>query len=137
MSKGRYGNYGGQYIPETLMNAVLELEEAYEKYSKDPEFNKELDDLLSDYDIFSKEYLGLLRRYKILNILTIGIYGKLNLYEYNLRIALLEGTLLILKMSHDNLLEEYENLKKLQYENQNNINCYKRNRDEISLFLEM
>ena len=137
MSKGRYGNYGGQYIPETLMNAVLELEEAYEKYSKDLEFNKELDDLLSDYDIFSKEYLGLLRRYKILNILTIGIYGKLNLYEYNLRIALLEGTLLILKMSHDNLLEEYENLKKLQYENQNNINCYKRNRDEISLFLEM
>ena len=101
------------------------------------EINKELDDLLSDYDIFSKEYLGLWRRYKILNILTIGIYGKLNLYEYNLRIALLEGTLLILKMSHDNLLEEYENLKKLQYENQNNINCYKRNRDEISLFLEM
>ena len=95
------------------------------------EINKELDDLLSNYDIFSKEYLGLLRRYKILNILTIGIY------EYNLRIALLEGTLLILKMSHDNLLEEYENLKKLQYENKNNINCYKRNRDEISLFLEM
>ena len=49
MSKGRYGNYGGQYIPETLMNAVLELEEAYEKYSKDPEFNKELDDLLKNY----------------------------------------------------------------------------------------
>ena len=45
MSKGRYGNYGGQYIPETLMNADLELEEAYEKYSKDLEFNKELDDL--------------------------------------------------------------------------------------------
>ena len=49
MSKGRYGNYGGQYIPETLMNAVLELEEAYEKYSKDLEFNKELDDLLKNY----------------------------------------------------------------------------------------
>ena len=49
MSKGRYGNYGGQYIPETLMNAVLELEEAYGKYSKDPEFNKELDDLLKNY----------------------------------------------------------------------------------------
>ena len=32
---------------------------------------------------------------------------------------------------------EYENLKKLQYENQNNINCYKRNRDEISLFLDI
>ena len=77
------------------------------------------------------------RMYKILNILTIGIYGKLNFYEYEFRMALLEGTLLTLKMSHDNLLKEYENLKKLQYENQNNINCYKRNRDEISLFLEM
>ena len=49
MSKGRFGNYGGQYIPETLMNAVHELEEAYEKYSKDPEFNRELDDLLKNY----------------------------------------------------------------------------------------
>ena len=49
MSKGRFGNYGGQYIPETLMNAVQELEEAYEKYSRDPEFNRELDDLLKNY----------------------------------------------------------------------------------------
>ena len=32
MSKGRYGEYGGQYVPETLMNAVHEVEEAYEKY---------------------------------------------------------------------------------------------------------
>ena len=48
MTKGRFGIHGGQYIPETLMNAVLELEEAYEKYSKDPEFNKELDDLLKN-----------------------------------------------------------------------------------------
>ena len=39
MSKGRYGNYGGQYIPETLMNAVQELEEAYEKYKNDPELS--------------------------------------------------------------------------------------------------
>ena len=46
MSKGRFGNYGGQYIPETRMNAVQELEEAYEKYSRDPEFNRELADLL-------------------------------------------------------------------------------------------
>ena len=45
MSKGRYGEYGGQYVPETLMNAVHE-EEAYEKYKNDPEFNRELDDLL-------------------------------------------------------------------------------------------
>ena len=49
MSKGRFGIHGGQYIPETLMNAVIELEEAYEKYSKDPAFIKELDDLFRDY----------------------------------------------------------------------------------------
>ena len=49
MSKGRYGQYGGQYIPETLMNAVGELEEAYEKYKKDPEFMAELDDLYKNY----------------------------------------------------------------------------------------
>ena len=41
MSKGRYGEYGGQYVPETLMNAVHEVEEAYEKYKNDPEFNRE------------------------------------------------------------------------------------------------
>ena len=42
MTKGRYGIHGGQYIPETLMNAVLELEEAYTHYKDDPEFNREL-----------------------------------------------------------------------------------------------
>lgn len=49
MSKGRFGEYGGQYIPETLMNAVYELEVAYDKYSKDPEFIAELDDLYRNY----------------------------------------------------------------------------------------
>lgn len=49
MSKGRFGQYGGQFIPETLMNAVQELEEAYVKYSNDPEFQAELDDLLKNY----------------------------------------------------------------------------------------
>lgn len=49
MSKGRFGIHGGQYIPETLMNAVNELEEAYEKYRNDPEFVKELEDLLNNY----------------------------------------------------------------------------------------
>lgn len=49
MSKGRFGEYGGQFIPETLMNAVLELEEAYEKYSKDPGYQAELSDLLTNY----------------------------------------------------------------------------------------
>ena len=49
MSKGRYGEYGGQYIPETLMNAVQELEEAYERYKKDPEFIQELEELLKNY----------------------------------------------------------------------------------------
>lgn len=49
MSKGRFGIHGGQYIPETLMNAILELEEAYEYYKNDPEFNQELSELLNDY----------------------------------------------------------------------------------------
>ncbi len=47
--KGRYGLYGGQYIPETLMNAIIELEEAYEYYKNDPEFNRELDELMREY----------------------------------------------------------------------------------------
>lgn len=46
---GRFGIHGGQYIPETLMNAVLELEEAYEKYKNDPEFNQELTELFNEY----------------------------------------------------------------------------------------
>lgn len=47
--KGRFGIHGGQYIPETLMNAVIELEEAYDKYKNDPQFVKELDGLLKTY----------------------------------------------------------------------------------------
>ena len=49
MSKGRFGIHVGQYIPETLMNAVIELEEAYNKYKDDPEFNQELETLLNEY----------------------------------------------------------------------------------------
>ena len=49
MSNGRYGSHGGQYVPETLMNAVLELQEAYEHYKKDPQFLKELQALYHDY----------------------------------------------------------------------------------------
>lgn len=49
MSKGRFGIHGGQYIPETLMNAVIELEEAYNHYKDDPEFNAELTVLLNEY----------------------------------------------------------------------------------------
>lgn len=49
MSRGRFGVHGGQYIPETLMNAVLELEEAYLRYKDDPEFNRELKELLDEY----------------------------------------------------------------------------------------
>ena len=48
-AKGRFGIYGGQYIPETLMNAVIELEEAYEKYKNDEKFNFELENLLNEY----------------------------------------------------------------------------------------
>ena len=47
--KGRFGVHGGQYIPETLMNAVIELEEAYDYYKKDPEFNRELTQLFNEY----------------------------------------------------------------------------------------
>jgi len=46
---GRFGKYGGQYIPETLMAAVTELEQAYEKWSRDPGFIGELNDLLVNY----------------------------------------------------------------------------------------
>lgn len=49
MSKGRFGIHGGQYIPETLMNAVMELEEAYLHYKEDPDFNRELTELLNEY----------------------------------------------------------------------------------------
>ena len=49
MSKGRFGIHGGQYIPETLMNAVIELEEAYNRYKDDPEFNRELQTMLNEY----------------------------------------------------------------------------------------
>lgn len=47
--KGRFGLYGGQYIPETLIPAVNEVEAAYEHYKNDPEFQKELHDLLTKY----------------------------------------------------------------------------------------
>lgn len=49
MAKGRYGIHGGQYIPETLMHAVIELEKAYEYYKNDPQFNKELQELFHEY----------------------------------------------------------------------------------------
>ena len=49
MSKGMFGCHGGQFIPETLMNAVIELEEAYNYYKNDSEFQKELTQLLNEY----------------------------------------------------------------------------------------
>ncbi len=48
-SKGRFGVHGGQYIPETLMNAVIELEKAYNHYKDDPTFNRELTTLFNEY----------------------------------------------------------------------------------------
>ena len=48
-SKGRYGNYGGQYVPETLMSALLELEAAYEKAEDDPKFAADLAALQKEY----------------------------------------------------------------------------------------
>ncbi|HOM02937.1 MAG TPA: tryptophan synthase subunit beta [Acetivibrio sp.] len=49
MSKGRFGIHGGQYIPELLMKAVIELEEAYNHFKNDPQFIAELNDLLKNY----------------------------------------------------------------------------------------
>lgn len=49
MSKGRFGIHGGQFVPEALMNAVNEFEEAYFKYKDDPEFVAELDFLMREY----------------------------------------------------------------------------------------
>lgn len=49
MRNGRFGVHGGQYIPETLMNAVIELTQAYDHYKNDPDFNRELTDLLNNY----------------------------------------------------------------------------------------
>lgn len=48
-AKGRYGDFGGRFVPETLMNALIELEESYLKYSADEDFNAELNDLLKQY----------------------------------------------------------------------------------------
>ena len=48
-SKGRFGIHGGQYIPETLMNAIIKLDEAYTHFKDDPEFKAELQKLLNDY----------------------------------------------------------------------------------------
>mgnify|MGYP001634304133 FL=1 len=48
-NKGKFGIYGGQYVPETVMNAVCELEEAYGRYKNDPEFVEELKNLYKDY----------------------------------------------------------------------------------------
>ncbi len=48
-SRGRFGIHGGQYIPETLMNAVIELEEAYDRYKDDPEFQADLTRLFNEY----------------------------------------------------------------------------------------
>ena len=49
MTKGRYGQHGGQYIPETLMNEILNLEKTYEQLKNDPKFNAELNQLLNEY----------------------------------------------------------------------------------------
>ena len=46
---GRFGDFGGQYVPETVMNAVTELQQAYDKYKNDPEFLAELRDLYHNY----------------------------------------------------------------------------------------
>nr|MDK7246284.1 tryptophan synthase subunit beta [Staphylococcus lugdunensis] len=51
---GFFGEYGGQFVPETLMPAVLELKQAYNKAKKDPQFQQELNDYLTEYVCRSK-----------------------------------------------------------------------------------
>ncbi|MDM7995587.1 MAG: tryptophan synthase subunit beta [Acidobacteriota bacterium] len=48
-ARGRYGSYGGRYVPETLMGPLQELEDAYKGALRDPDFQKELNDLLRNY----------------------------------------------------------------------------------------
>ena len=48
-AKGFYGKFGGQFVPETLMTAVIELDKAYREAKEDPSFQAELDDLLKNY----------------------------------------------------------------------------------------
>ena len=49
MTKGKFGIHGGQFVPETLMNAINEFEDAYNRYKDDPEFVAELDTLMREY----------------------------------------------------------------------------------------
>jgi len=49
MTNGRFGDYGGQYIPETLMNEIINLEKAYNHYKEDNAFKEEMDSLLKNY----------------------------------------------------------------------------------------
>ena len=49
MSNGRFGEFGGQYVPETLMNELIKLEKAYNHYKDDPDFVAELDDLFKNF----------------------------------------------------------------------------------------
>ncbi|MGL5804718.1 MAG: pyridoxal-phosphate dependent enzyme, partial [Xenococcaceae cyanobacterium] len=48
-ARGRFGRFGGKYVPETLMSALSELERASEKYRKEPDFQNELQGLLRNY----------------------------------------------------------------------------------------
>ena len=49
MTNGRYGNHGGQYVPEIIMNAIIELEKSYNYYKNDYSFNNEFTTLLREY----------------------------------------------------------------------------------------
>ena len=54
--RGRFGDFGGKFIPETLMAAVAELEEAYRRATADPKFQRELEHLLNTYAGISAGY---------------------------------------------------------------------------------
>ena len=69
MSKGRFGIHGGQYIPETLMNAVIELEEAYNRYKDDPDFKKELSALFLVINVNIKIALSQVINFSLIEII--------------------------------------------------------------------
>ena len=66
MSNGRFGRHGGQFIPETLMNAIMELEDAYNKYKNDKNtkaFLEKMRDTYAGHSEMMEPYLGVLRWY--------------------------------------------------------------------------
>lgn len=101
------------------------------------ELSDKIDSLLFTYDLYSKQYLSFIKLTRILNIFTLGIYGKFNKVDNDLKRDLLEGALLSIKNSNDELIKEIEETKKMKYENELKLDCYEKNCNQISEYLRM